>query len=510
MWPKELHTSWSGGLYFDRNACLSSWTGIVDDELSISEGSIRDFIRGTNRGLYEKLRGLPYPTYSLKCDRTVIRECEDQDPAEVQVSGKLRLITTESGELGVPPSPLVQEFRTISSLDTDTVLTVIDSIVLGAFTFTLHHHDGDRTVCCLHPTCLLPHHIIPKGYTFAGVRCNNLQNADHPWSSVDFYCADCLDVVVKLHVDTMLKLDAEKPELVDSLYDGTPKAHILQAAERLQPELIDKNLWKMYYPTEPPLEVGVGSNSPKGLRLRRQKQYEIKQILKKVILDRYAEQIGKQDTTEPGSLVIVRPRHLPPYAERYKKQGRERTQDRGARQKLDSVCAIIDEPIPERGVSCWCGEPNVEREMIQCSSEYCMFGLIHFECTNLKEIPIDDGKFLCRYCQTDPLIDGKMPERAETPLEDDLSAIVPSMETDNDGDWDTEVTSSEQEQEQDEDGDDGDDEYEEDEESQDGEHELDDEHFHAASRFVTVNNQLEPWMALPEMKWSVSDEDMGF
>lgn len=348
-------------------------------------------------------------------------------------------------------------------------------------------------ICCLHPTCSLPEHVVPKGCTFAGVRCNNKKDGDEPIPLVDFYCTDCLDDVIKLHVDTILKLGNERRDLVDFLFDGTPKQEILRAAERLHPELIEKNLWKMYYPTEPPLDAGVGSNSTKGLRLRRQKQYEIKQILKKVKRDQLT-QISTPDTTEPGSLVLFRPRNLPTYEKRYKKQGREWTYVRGGREKPDPVPAIIDQPIPERKVSCWCGEPNDGRAMVQCSSEYCMFGLIHFDCTHLVEIPFDDGRYLCRYCQTDAVTDGIVLKEVEATWDDQPWGELTSSESGN-GESENEMASTEREREREV-------------ERENGEHDFEDDLISAASRFVAVNSQLEPWMALPEMKWTVSDEDL--
>lgn len=129
MGPQELHTVWNDDVYFDQNACLTSWTGVVDDEFSISEGSIRDFIRSSNCDLYQKLHGLPAPTYSVKGDGVVIEECEDPSPEEMQGSGKLRLTTTDSGALGFSPTPSPQEHP--AQDPDDVVLTIVDSVILG-------------------------------------------------------------------------------------------------------------------------------------------------------------------------------------------------------------------------------------------------------------------------------------------------------------------------------------------------------------------------------------------
>lgn len=328
------------------------------------------------------------------------------------------------------------------------------------------------------------------------MRCNSKKDEDQTAPSVDFYCSDCLDDVIKLHIETTLQLGADTRDL-GAVLDGTPKPrHILQAAERIHPELSERDLWKMYYPTAPPLEAGTGSNSRKGVRLRRQKQYEIKRLLQKVRKDQFA-QLCTPDPTEPGSLVLVRPRNLPIYEKRYKKQGREWTTDRGVPAKPNPILAsTIAQPIPNRGVTCYCGEPSDGWLMVQCSSDYCMFGLIHWGCTNLKDVPCDEGQFVCRYCQTYVVIDGKILQGPRAWSKDRTGTDITASDTD-DGESGTEMASSEHEDQQET-------------SSEDGDYELEEGPTvaAAASRFIAVNSALHPSVALPEMEWTVSDQDM--
>lgn len=125
----KLYSVSSDEVYFVRNACLTSWAGVVDDEFSISESGIRDFICGSNPDLYERLRGFPAPTYSLTGDEVLNQNGddlrEDLYSAERQDPGNVTPSTTE-------PAALAQ-FPAHGSCD--VVLTVVDSVVLGKYFF---------------------------------------------------------------------------------------------------------------------------------------------------------------------------------------------------------------------------------------------------------------------------------------------------------------------------------------------------------------------------------------
>jgi len=214
---------------------------------------------------------------------------------------------------------------------------------------------------------------------------------------MDFYCLSCLNYVLKDSVDGF-DLDGFPTQEIPASVDGTvDHVEVVQAAEKFHPSLKHKELWKMYLPTEPPLEAGKESNSKRGLRLRRQKQYEIERILQEVRKDKFA-MTGSWNDSKPGSLVLVRPRHLPPYSDRYKKQGREWS-DRTRNDTTPTGRAIVDQPIPNDSVSCYCSQPEDGSPVVQCSSDKCMFGLIHLKCTDLEEMLYDGDIFFCQYCR---------------------------------------------------------------------------------------------------------------
>jgi hypothetical protein len=311
---------------------------------------------------------------------------------------------------------------------------------------------------------------------------------------VDFYCIDCLEHVIRVHVNAVLELGNTTQDVASSL-DGTPNQEdVLQAAERLHPALKDKELWKMYYPTEPPLEAGEGSNSKKGLRLRRQKQYEIKRILQKVRRDECA-MVCSPDTVKPGSLVLVRPRNLPPYGDRYKKQGREWS-DRSNHEKTQINPCIIDQPISNDNMSCYCCEPGDGVSMVKCSSDKCMFGLIHLRCTRLKQMPSEEDQFFCQYCQTETRENGNKAKGTKESTQDRTWADMTPSDADNEESEMELVETTHITNKQDEDM-----EY----------HEYDskDDCTTTASGFVAVNSMSKWYEILPERGVSESEEDIN-
>lgn len=135
----KLYSVSSDEVYFVRNACLTSWAGVIDDEFSIPESGIRDFIRGSNPDLYERLRGFPAPTYLLQGDEALDQNGddlrEDLSPPEPEDPENVDLPTTESAALGVPSPPPLAQLPAHGSRD--VVLTIVDSVVLGKCFFAV-------------------------------------------------------------------------------------------------------------------------------------------------------------------------------------------------------------------------------------------------------------------------------------------------------------------------------------------------------------------------------------
>lgn len=311
---------------------------------------------------------------------------------------------------------------------------------------------------------------------------------------MDFYCIDCLDDIIKIHVDAVLEVE-NTTQYVSGSLDGTlNQEDVIQAAERLHPALKDKEMWKMYYPTEPPLDAGEGSNSKKGLRLRRQKQYEIKRILQKVRNDECSVAC-RPETVKPGSLVLVRPRNLPPYSDRYKKQGREWS-DRSSHEKTPISPRVLDQPISNDKMSCYCCEPGDWASMVKCSSDKCMFGLIHLRCTDLKHMPSEEDQFLCQYCQGEVRGNGngKKIKSTKESIQDRTWADMTPSDADNEESEMEQVETAHITNKQDEDV-----EYHEYDSSNDC--------TTTASGFVAVNSVSKWYETLPERGVSVFDED---
>ena len=224
-----------------------------------------------------------------------------------------------------------------------------------------------------------------------------------------FYCLDCLAQIIKEY-GTAQRVSSRLPNGVDGTTgDGTTsdfRAEILEVAERLHPSLEPKKLWLMYFPREPPLDHGVDSNSSFGLRLRRQKQYEIERILRDTRADRWHARVLNTANASDNLILTARP-DLPPHREQYRKQGLEWT-DRSTTAR-DSVNVPVDNGINRervcspneltRSSTCFCREMSDHSPTVQCSSMFCMFGQIHLQCSGLGHIPLDDEQYHCPFCK---------------------------------------------------------------------------------------------------------------
>lgn len=224
-----------------------------------------------------------------------------------------------------------------------------------------------------------------------------------------YYCFDCLQTVLKHEFKVEMG-----HQLLPQFVDGTrEKEKMLKSAEKIHPPLKRKELKWMYFPEEPPLSPGKESNSEKGSRLRRQKQYEIERILEEVEQKdlRNREYMRTVEDTDSGSLglLITHRRDLSPFRDRYKKQGLEFQEIHGQsgsaetpkttqKATLDNVDASEDEVA----LRCFCKEPADDDGMVQCSSTSCMFGAIHLRCSGVEgRVGITAEAFVCKYCRGD-------------------------------------------------------------------------------------------------------------
>jgi hypothetical protein len=198
-------------------------------------------------------------------------------------------------------------------------------------------------------------------------------------------------------------------------FDGkVDRDDILRAAEKFHPALKQKDLWKMYLPQDSTPDPGVCSNSQRGLRLRRQKQFDILRIVQDVQQDEreraFRTIVERERQKKQSNLKITRPIGVERYyRDQYKKQGREWND--GHRRHSDDQ--DIHEGTPQKRLSlpeaslpdvhCYCQQPDDEDIMVVCGGDACMFGLIHLRCSGLDELPASEGSFLCEYCMPEPL-----------------------------------------------------------------------------------------------------------
>lgn len=255
-----------------------------------------------------------------------------------------------------------------------------------------------------------------------------------------YFCIECLQQVLEQHFASIEGQQTRAPFL-----DGCDKEDILDAAENIHPRLTKKELFFVYLPDGPTLEPGIGSNSVKGKRLRRQKQFEIEWILARARDNECARSMREENKiqNEPSDLRIQPLDDCEPARERYKKQGMERSD---ACEELQVHHApAVDTVIPTQDnehrmeeceeLLCFCREPwDQEGGMVRCSSETCMFGWIHFHCSGLSYLPITSQDYLCKYCREGNAVlleTGTAPAILDEFCSDNSptgSTVVPTME----------------------------------------------------------------------------------
>ncbi|KIV97424.1 hypothetical protein PV10_01178 [Exophiala mesophila] len=397
-----------------------SYSVVFRDEDAIADAEIVNRIRGTNWNLFAKLRGMPWtsagePLQAQDVDTDAPSE-PVIDPAILYAEVCMRSPDQQndpSSSSGTECTRLPRYPENTPGLVKGTIthLQTLQSRVIEAKIFSLHlHSDPNHTYRCSRLTCRRNSYSISVGDTFGSV-ADNQQKQDEPWIGINavFYCLECLAQIIKEY-RIVEKIPSRLPNGVDGTTDdGTTsdfRAEILEAAERLHPSLEQKKMWFMYFPREPPLDHGVDSNSSFGLRLRRQKQYEIERILRDTRVDRWHARVLNTSNTSDNLILTARP-DLPPHREQYRKQGLEWA-DRSTTAR-DGVIVPVENAIDQehvcspdeltRSSTCFCREMSDHSPIVQCSSMFCMFGKIHLQCSGLGHIPLDDEQYRCPFCK---------------------------------------------------------------------------------------------------------------
>ncbi|KIY02110.1 uncharacterized protein Z520_02248 [Fonsecaea multimorphosa CBS 102226] len=425
----------ANGVYFCENSWHTSYSGCVYEEenSSMTEQEIAEFIRHSNTSLYEKLNGVRIASSHLPCDDDdhhgetgdksgdadgLTPEAIEIEPASLSCETDIRLDNHTAGSSGADcPS---ETDLTYTSSPPPTPAT--EPIVIGRYHFSFYQHCEPGTVyCCSSPTCPNPRNVIPVGNYFGIIRDQGLgEEKDDQlteYNRTAYYCLDCLDEVVdrEEHLVQGQKLMVPHPQLVDG--DGAQPGRnpILHKALEMYPVLQEKDFFFVRVPDDEASDIkpGEASNSKKVIRFRRQKQLETHRITQELREQRFTHLHRKRETKpDPSGLRILPPLESQPYRERYKKQGLEwvdrleGSESRQTRRDEDRPAAtnnhtstpaleMVEMPV------CYCREPADQGPMLCCRSASCMFGPIHFRCSGLNQLPLDTEDFWCDYCMSD-------------------------------------------------------------------------------------------------------------
>jgi hypothetical protein len=83
-----------GMVYFGTESDLTSLASPMDDEYSVSEDEISEWIKYTNPRLYDKINGMPLPSWSLPSDTNSIEPPLSDAPFEYEVAEGLNQMET--------------------------------------------------------------------------------------------------------------------------------------------------------------------------------------------------------------------------------------------------------------------------------------------------------------------------------------------------------------------------------------------------------------------------------
>lgn len=294
--------------------------------------------------------------------------------------------------------------------------------------------------CCSSPTCRFHLNVIPIGDLFGSVRDEALTGENSALTSDQrtvYYCLDCLQEVLDRELENN-KVHEMLPQFMDGACD---KKAILEWAEKMYPRFKESEFQSVRFPEESPPPPGTESNSLRTLRVRRQKQYDIRRIVRDVenekLTDADLAELKKRQKLDPWGLRVFRPLHTEPSHEWYKKQGiEEHASSEGRRRTTRSSALPVrgESPKEVSGIAftntdrvCYCRELADENdEMIRCSSPFCMFGMIHLRCAGLDEAPNNEEEFLCVYCKPYTTMKSKKKQDesdAET-VQDDSEEVI--------------------------------------------------------------------------------------
>ncbi|EXJ95126.1 hypothetical protein A1O1_00245 [Capronia coronata CBS 617.96] len=409
--PSRQRTADPDWAYFCENACLSSFSGCVDEDSTMTEQEISNYILYSKPELHERLDGIPLPSSYLPTDEYNNGRLSEQHQrgGDIDRTMSSSLHEQPGGTAEVSVSQSVDDNQ-LQPIETNAEGQAFE-FVFDGYRFALHRHsDLDMVYCCSYPTCRNPMNVIPLGECYGSVTdeaSNQSRTYFEEYPRTVYYCFDCLEQVLNHEFEIEMAHEI-LPQLVDGTHDNEMT---LELAEKLHPLLDSKKFKWMYFPQEPPLTPGKDSNSKKGSLLRRQKQYEIERIIK----DLEGQLVGKEEylmpTRDAGSqspdLRIHKRHDLSPFRDRYKKQGLEycdlhdHSESGGSDAKKRPHTPDGAGRHDSSALRCFCTEPPDDDGMVHCSSTSCMFGAIHLRCSGLDNVACAQEGFVCKYCKVD-------------------------------------------------------------------------------------------------------------
>ncbi|KIW18976.1 hypothetical protein PV08_03265 [Exophiala spinifera] len=427
---------YSDSVYLCGGSSAKSFSGRLLEEHRISEAHIRNFVWWSNSSLFHKLNKLPLASshlpggYETESQLALPEEKEeygtlDYNPlssSAEEAMSRDRVVHEVEPTVEMKKDPSRPDFNLPSKLDTPDGRSTD-----GRSADILHkQNDSDRVCHRCSTACADLTYIIQHENNLASMTDDVGNDMQKVPPNTGCLCLDCIQLMMERKPAC-----ENKQEISPYNMDGAcEREKILEAAEKLHPPLTEKEIFFNYLPEAPTLEPGEGSNSVKGVRLRRQKQYEIVRIQQQleemdhahIVQSLYREDSEADDSqSEDGKpdLRLVPPVPYEPYRHRYRKQGlewknrldhlREQETEPQTEEETGQSSECDGESDPESGANklipseeirptCWCLQTLYHEKMIRCSSVACPYGFIHLRCSDLEELPKPIEEYVCPRC----------------------------------------------------------------------------------------------------------------
>ncbi|KAK5945293.1 hypothetical protein PMZ80_002497 [Knufia obscura] len=414
---------------FSENSSPHTLIKLFDEEETMPEDEVREYVRSNNPKLFQKLRGLPLASSDIPMSfhGQRVLHCLGQNEVQSRSHG---------GHYASSKLPVQHAFKQVQSstaarqpgrpyAETLTIKAkerILHKLATGYALYQRQLSPVDAPLPCDFKGC--PRKLLNSSrlqyYAVEYDHANNASSTGVLPEPTEYYCNACYDTIFAFNEQENIPPPTTKAP-GQMLLDGVHHDIVIDAASRLYPDiepkagspgrLVDKHGC-------PSQAFNWPSNSPQNHMRRAHKLREIdlslaeaSKIEKSTKDTTPQKQLYDQRASSPeASVLITRPAYMEPEKERYKKQGltkydyakylKEKKQDDHVReQELDrSSASPVRAPQDLQERHCYCREVDDGTEMLRCSSELCPIGWFHFKCTGLDQLPTITQKFLCCYC----------------------------------------------------------------------------------------------------------------